>query len=101
MLLDQKWKDDGKIVDERWNGERPIVEESRGSAKENKIMLKEIGFVALCIILYLQYFKLAGYLSNKYFFASDFMGLLLLILGFPLSYFAAKYLAKILKGVLS
>ena len=101
--MEQKWKGDGKVVDERWKGERKVTEEKwkgKKNVNENKLMLREAFFVALVIILYLQYFKLAGYLSNKYFFSSDFMGILLLILGIPLSYFAAKYLVKVIKNVI-
>ena len=71
-----------------------------GKVNENKLMLREAGLVALVIILYLQYFKLAAYLSNKYFFASHFMSYLVLILGIPLSYFAAKYLVGVIKKVI-
>ncbi|MFY3791387.1 hypothetical protein ACOQFO_06785 [Ureibacillus sp. MALMAid1270] len=80
-----------------------FMEENRngkGKVNENKLMLREAGFVALVIILFLQYFKLAAYLSDKYFFESPFMSYLVLILGIPISYIAAKYLVWIIKKVL-
>ena len=71
-----------------------------GKVNENKLMMREAGFVAIVIILFLQYFKLAAYLSDKYFFDSYFMSYLVLILGIPLSYFAAKYLVRVFKKVI-
>ena len=103
LVMEQKWRGDGKVLDERWNGERKVTEEKlKGKNKvyESKLMLREAGFVVLLIILYLQYFKLAGYLSDQYFFASHSMGMLLLISGIPLSYFAAKFLFRIIKSIL-
>lgn len=103
LVMEQKWKGDGKVIDESWKGERKVMKENRkgkGKVNEDKLMLREAGFVVLVIIIFLQYFKLAGYLENKYFFASDFMGILLLILGIPLSYFAAKFLVRIIKSIL-
>ena len=100
--MEQKWRGDGKVLDERWNGERKVTEEKlKGKNKvyESKLMLREAGFVALVIILFLQYFKLAGYLSDRYFFESYFMSYLVLVLGIPLSYFAAKYLVRIIKSI--
>ncbi|MDW0117546.1 hypothetical protein QTL97_11410 [Sporosarcina thermotolerans] len=47
-------------MEENWN--------NKGKVNENKLMMREAGFVALVIILFLQYFKLAAYLSNEYFF---------------------------------
>ena len=79
------------------------MEENRngkGKVNENKLMLREAGFVALVIILFLQYFKLAAYLSNEYFFDSHFMSYLVLILGIPLSYFVAKYIVRVIKKVI-
>ena len=67
---------------------------------EKKLMMREAGFVALVIILFLQYFKLAAYLSNQYFFNSYFMSYLVLILGIPLCYYAAKYLVQVIKKVI-
>ncbi|WP_338652680.1 hypothetical protein V6B14_12780 [Sporosarcina psychrophila] len=75
-----------------WKGERKV--------NENKLMMREAGFVVLVIILFLQYFKLAAYFSDKYFFDSYFMSYLVLVLGIPLSYFAAKYLVRIIKKVI-
>ena len=103
LVMEQKWKGDGKIIDERWKGERKVTEEKwkgEGKVNEDKLMLREAAFVALVIILFLQYFKLAAYLSDKYFFASYFLSYLVLFLGIPLSYFAAKYLVKVIKKVI-
>ncbi|WP_274307466.1 hypothetical protein [Solibacillus daqui] len=80
------------VMEGNWNG--------KGKVNENRLMMREAGFVALVIILFLQYFKLAAYLSNKYFFNSHFMSYLVLILGIPLSYFAAKYLVRVIKKVI-
>ena len=80
------------VMEENWKGE--------GKVNENKLMIREVGFVALVIIFFLQYFKLAAYLSDKYFFDSHFMSYLVLILGIPLSYFAAKYLVGVIKKVI-
>lgn len=77
---------------ENWRG--------NGKVNENKLMMREAGYVALVIMLFLQYFKLAAYLSDKYFFDSHFMSYLVLILGIPLSYFAAKYLVRVIKKVI-
>lgn len=79
-------------MEENWKVERKV--------NENKLMMREAGFVALVILLFLQYFKLAAYLSDRYFFDSHFMSYLVLILGIPLSYFAAKYLVWIIKKVI-
>ncbi|GKV56215.1 hypothetical protein NCCP2222_21620 [Sporosarcina sp. NCCP-2222] len=79
-------------MEENWN--------RKGKVNENKLMIREAGFVALVIIIYLQYFKLAAYLENEYFFNSPSMGLFLLIFGIPLSFFAAKYLVQIIKKLL-
>lgn len=62
--------------------------------------MKEAGFVALVIILYLQYFKLAKLLENLLFPFNSPMSLLALILGIPLCYFAAKYLVRAIKKVI-
>ncbi|WP_339254099.1 hypothetical protein NSQ43_06625 [Sporosarcina sp. FSL W8-0480] len=67
---------------------------------EKKLMLREAGFVVLVIILFLQYFKFAAYLSNEFFFNSYFMSYLVLFLGIPLCYFAAKYLVKVIKKII-
>ncbi|MDN4608550.1 hypothetical protein [Sporosarcina highlanderae] len=67
---------------------------------EKKLMIREAGFVALVIILFLQYFKLAAYLENEFFFNSYFMSYIVLFLGIPLCYFAAKYLVKVIKKVI-
>ena len=80
------------VMEEKWKGERNV--------NENKLMLREAGFVALVIILFLQYFKLAAYLSNRYFFDSPFMAYLVLFLGIPLSYFVAKFLVRIIKSII-
>lgn len=80
------------VMEENWKG--------KGKVNENKLMMREAGFVALVIILFIQYFKIAAYLSNKYFFDSPFMSYLVLILGIPLSFFAAKYLVRLIAGVL-
>ena len=80
------------VMEDNWKSERKV--------NENKLMIREAGFVALVIILFLQYFKLAAYLSDKYFFNSYFMSYLVLFLGIPLSYFAAKYLVRIIKKVI-
>ncbi|MEK4404248.1 hypothetical protein MKZ26_07330 [Sporosarcina sp. FSL K6-6792] len=80
------------VMEENWKVERKV--------NENKLMMREAGFVALVILLFLQYFKLAAYLSDRYFFDSHFMSYLVLILGIPLSYFAAKYLVWIIKKVI-
>ena len=80
------------VMEEKWKGKRKV--------NENKLMMREAGFVALVIILFLQYFKLAAYLSDKYFFDSHFMSYLVLILGIPLSYFIAKYLVRVIKKVI-
>ncbi|SOC41515.1 hypothetical protein [Ureibacillus acetophenoni] len=79
-------------MEENWNG--------KGKVNENKIMMREAGLIVLAIILFLQYFKLAAYLSDKYFFDNHFMSYLVLILGIPLSYFATKYLVKVIKKVI-
>jgi hypothetical protein len=79
-------------MEENWNG--------KGKVDEKKIMIREAGFVALVIMLFLQYFKFAAYLSNQYFFNSPFMSLLVLILGIPLCYFAAKYIVRVIKKVI-
>lgn len=68
--------------------------------KENKLMMREAGFVGLAIILFIPYFRLSAYLSNEYFFNSPFMSYLVLILGIPLSYFVAKYLVRVIKKVI-
>lgn len=84
-------------------GERTGMEENqKGEAKvnENKLMLRQAGFVALAIILFLQYFKLAAYLSDKYFFDSPFIAYLVLFLGIPLSYFVAKFIVRIIKSIM-
>lgn len=80
------------FMEENWNG--------KGKVNENKIMMREAGLIILAIILFFQYFKLAAYLSDKYFFDNYFMSYLVLILGIPLSYFAAKYLVKVIKKVI-
>ena len=80
------------VMEENWKGERKV--------NENKLMLREAGFVAFVVIPFLQYFKLAAYLSDKLFFDSHFMSYLVLILGIPLSYFAAKYLVRVIKKVI-
>ena len=49
-------------MEENWN--------SKGKVNEKKLMIREAGFVALVIILFLQYFKLAAYLETLYFFNS-------------------------------
>ncbi|MDW0118349.1 hypothetical protein QTL97_15565 [Sporosarcina thermotolerans] len=67
---------------------------------EKKLMMREAGFVVLVIILFLQYFKFAAYLENQFFFNSPFKGLLILILGIPLCYLAAKYLVKVIKKII-
>lgn len=79
-------------MEENWKG--------MGKVNENKLMMREAGFVALVIILFLQYFKLAAYLSDKYFFNSHFMSYLVLILGISFSYFAAKYLVRVIKKLI-
>ncbi|MEK4699437.1 hypothetical protein MKX47_07545 [Solibacillus sp. FSL R7-0668] len=68
--------------------------------KENKLMMRQAGFVILFIILFLQYFKLAAYLSNKFFFTSYFFFNFLMILGIPISYFVAKYLVRLVKKII-
>lgn len=81
-------------MEENWVGK------GKGKVNEKKLMMREAGFVALVIVLFLQYFKLAAYLSNQYFFDSPLMGLLVLFLGVPLCYFAAKYLVWVIKKVI-
>ncbi|MCM3711949.1 hypothetical protein [Sporosarcina luteola] len=80
------------MEDENWN--------AKGKVNENKLMMREAGFVALVIMLFLQYFKFAAYLSNKYFFDSYFMSYLVLFLGIPLCYFAVKYLVQVIKKII-
>jgi len=78
-------------MEENWKDEEKV--------NENKLMLREAGFVALVIVLFIPYFKLAAYLSDQYFFDSYFMSYLILFLGIPLSYFAAKFLVRIIKRI--
>lgn len=78
-----------------------VNRKNKEKVNENKLMMREAGFVALVILLFLQYFKLAAYLSDKYFFHSHFMSYLVLILGIPLSYFVAKYIVRVFKKVTS
>ncbi|MCM3745381.1 hypothetical protein M3193_14740 [Sporosarcina luteola] len=80
------------MEDENWNG--------KGKINENKLMMREAGFVVLVILIFLQYFKLAAYLSDKYFFNSYFMSYLVLVLGIPLSCFAAKYVVQVIKQII-
>ena len=68
--------------------------------KENKLMMRQVIFVALMIILYIPYFNIAAYLSNQYFFNSSYMALFMLFLGIPLTYFAAKYLVRVIKKII-
>jgi len=79
-------------MEENWNSKRKV--------NEKKLMMREASFVALVIILFLQYFKLAAYLSNQYFFDNPFMAYLVLFLGIPLCYFVAKYIVKFIKKVI-
>ncbi|MBO1910881.1 hypothetical protein [Sporosarcina sp. 6E9] len=67
---------------------------------EKKLIIREAGFGAFVIILYLQYFKLAQFLENLLFPFNSPMSLLALILGIPLCYFAAIYLVKVIKKVI-
>ena len=67
---------------------------------EKKLIMKEAGFLALVIILYLQYFKLVQFLENLLFPFNSFMSLLALISGIPLCYFATKYLVRAIKKVI-
>ena len=76
-------------------------QKNKKKVNENKLMMREAGFVALIILLFLQYFKLAAYLSDKYFFNSHFMSYVVLNLGIPLSYFVAKYIVRVFKKVTS
>ena len=67
--------------------------------KENKLMIRQVGIIALMIILYIPFFNIAAYISNQYFFDSYYFGLFILLLGIPLTYFAAKYLVWLIKNI--
>ena len=67
---------------------------------EKELMMREAGFVVLVVILFLQYFKLAAYLSDQFFFDSYFMSYLIIFLGIPLSYFVAKYIVRVIKKII-
>ena len=69
------------------------------NGKENKLMKRQVGIIALMIILYIPFFNIAAYISNQYFFSSDYFGLFILLLGIPLTYFAAKYLVWLIKNI--
>lgn len=64
--------------------------------KENKLMMRQAGFLVLMIIVFIPYFKFCAYLSNLFLF-NYFMFNLTLLLGIPLSYFVAKYLVRVIK----
>ena len=67
--------------------------------KENKLMMRQAGFIALMIIVFIPYFKFCAYLSNLFWF-SYFMFNLTMLLGIPLSYFAAKYIVRVIKKII-
>lgn len=75
---------------ENWRREKPF--------NENKLMLRQAGFGLIVFLLYTQYFKFAAYVSNRFFFNSYSMSLLVLLLGIPLCYFATKLLFKLIKS---
>lgn len=80
------------MEEENWNNKKKF--------NEKKLMMREAGFAVVVIILFVQCFKIAAYLENRFFFDNNFMIPLLFILGIPLSYFAAKYLVQIIKKVI-
>lgn len=67
--------------------------------KENKLMMRQVGFVVLMIIVFIPYFKFCAYLSNLFSF-NYFMFNFTMLLGIPLTYFAAKYLVLVIKKVI-
>ncbi|MEK3763399.1 hypothetical protein [Solibacillus sp. FSL K6-4121] len=69
------------------------------NVKENKLMIRQAGVIAIMIILYIPYFNIAAYLSNQYFFSSYYFALFIWLLGIPLTYFAAKYLVWLIKNI--
>ncbi|MBM7706773.1 hypothetical protein JOD03_001678 [Chryseomicrobium aureum] len=77
-------------MEENWRREKPF--------NENKLMLRQAGFGLIVFLLYTQYFKFAAYVSDKFFFNSYSMSLLVLLLGIPLCYFATKLLIRLLKS---
>lgn len=79
-------------MEENWRSERKF--------NENKLMLRQAGVGVLVIILFSQYFKLAAYLSDRYFFDSYFISYFILFLGIPLSYFAAKLIILLIKNTI-
>lgn len=79
-------------MEENWRHEKKF--------DENKLMLRQAGFGVIVVILFLQYFKLAAYISNKFFFDNYFMSYLVLFLGIPLCYFATKFLLRIINSAL-
>lgn len=64
--------------------------------KENKLMMRQAGFIVLMIIVFIPYFKFCAYLSNFFLF-NYFIFNLTMLLGIPLSYFVAKYLVRVIK----
>lgn len=79
-------------MEENWRHEKKF--------NENKLMLRQAGFGVIALILFLQYFKFAAYISNKFFFYNPFMSYLVLFLGIPLCYFVTKLLFRFVKSVM-
>ncbi|PJK16553.1 hypothetical protein CQS04_05175 [Chryseomicrobium excrementi] len=79
-------------MEENWRGERKF--------NENKLMLRQAGVGVLVIILFFQYYKVAAYLSNRYFFDNYLMSIFILLLGIPLSYFVAKFIVWLIKSTI-
>ena len=64
--------------------------------KENRLMMRQAGFIALMVIVFIPYFKFCAYLSNLFWF-SYFTFNITMLLGIPFSYFAAKYIVRVIK----
>ncbi|MFJ7936570.1 hypothetical protein [Sporosarcina sp. NPDC096371] len=66
-----------------------------------KLAMKEIGFLVLVILFFVQYYKILAYVWNRYVYGtgiSDSISIFILIFGvIPLSYLSAKYLVKFIK----
>ncbi|PJK16585.1 hypothetical protein CQS04_05355 [Chryseomicrobium excrementi] len=79
-------------MEENWRGEKKF--------NENKLMLRQAGLGILVMIIFFQYFKLAAYLSDRYFFDSYFVSYFILLLGIPFSYFVAKFIIWLIKSTI-
>jgi hypothetical protein len=77
---------------------------NRKKVDTTNLVIKEFMFLVVAILFFVQYYKILGYLWDRYVYGtgiSDSNFYLILIFGvIPLSYFSTKYVVKLIKKVL-